>query len=212
MPPRATATAISVALLLENRPEMFVHYLALNALGRGIVPVNPDYRHDELAFQMDHSEADLAIAVPERDGRAGGSGARARPAAARGRRRRAGRTALPQGEPAAARGRAPRSTRSARSSTPPAPPGGPRAACSTISTCLNAGAWYRDLGGRLAIAHGRERILNPLPLFHMNCLGGDGHLRHPHRQLPRPAGALQPAPLVGGRGRDRAPLPSTIWA
>ena len=35
-----------VALLLENRPEMFFHYLALNALGAGIVPVNPDYRHD----------------------------------------------------------------------------------------------------------------------------------------------------------------------
>jgi crotonobetaine/carnitine-CoA ligase len=34
---------------------------------------------------------------------------------------------------------------------------------------LNAGAWYRDLGGRLALEHGRERILNPLPLFHMNC-------------------------------------------
>jgi crotonobetaine/carnitine-CoA ligase len=34
---------------------------------------------------------------------------------------------------------------------------------------LNAGAWYRDLGGRLRLEHGRERILNPLPLFHMNC-------------------------------------------
>src|SRR6267378_2045392 len=35
-----------VALLLENRPEFFFHYLALNALGCGIVPINPDYRHD----------------------------------------------------------------------------------------------------------------------------------------------------------------------
>jgi crotonobetaine/carnitine-CoA ligase len=55
-----------VALLLENRPEMFFHYLALNALGCGIVPVNPDYRHDELAYQMEHSDAELAVAVPER--------------------------------------------------------------------------------------------------------------------------------------------------
>src|SRR5262244_1831558 len=37
-----------VALLLENRPEFFFHYLALNALGVGIVPINPDYRHDEM--------------------------------------------------------------------------------------------------------------------------------------------------------------------
>jgi crotonobetaine/carnitine-CoA ligase len=55
-----------VALLLENRPEMFFHYLALNALGCGIVPVNPDYRHDEPAYQLDHSEADLAVTVSER--------------------------------------------------------------------------------------------------------------------------------------------------
>ena len=36
-----------VALLLENRPEFFVQYLALNSLGVTIVPVNPDYRHEE---------------------------------------------------------------------------------------------------------------------------------------------------------------------
>src|ERR687892_2141616 len=30
-----------VALLLENRPEFFFHYLALNALGVSIVPINP---------------------------------------------------------------------------------------------------------------------------------------------------------------------------
>ena len=46
-----------VALLLENRPEFFFHYLALNALGAGIVPINPDYRHDEMLYQMEHSEA-----------------------------------------------------------------------------------------------------------------------------------------------------------
>ena len=55
-----------VALLFENRPEFFFHYLAANALGVGVVPVNPDYRHDELAYQMDHSSADLAVAVTER--------------------------------------------------------------------------------------------------------------------------------------------------
>src|SRR5258706_12333727 len=42
-----------IALLLENRPEFFFHYLALNALGAGIVPINPDYRHDEMLYQMD---------------------------------------------------------------------------------------------------------------------------------------------------------------
>ena len=55
-----------VALLLENRPEFFFHYLALNALGCSVVPVNPDYRHDELLYQMDHSEADLAVVIGAR--------------------------------------------------------------------------------------------------------------------------------------------------
>ena len=36
-----------VALLLENRPEFFFHYLALNGLGCGIVPINPDYQRDD---------------------------------------------------------------------------------------------------------------------------------------------------------------------
>src|SRR5882672_9630925 len=55
-----------VALLFENRPEFFFHYLAVNGLGCGVVPVNPDYRHDELAYQMDHSEADLVVSISER--------------------------------------------------------------------------------------------------------------------------------------------------
>src|SRR5437879_5469309 len=55
-----------VALLLENRPEFFFHYLALNALGAGIVPINPDYRHDEMLYQMEHSEADLAVVIAAR--------------------------------------------------------------------------------------------------------------------------------------------------
>src|SRR5712692_8718374 len=55
-----------VALLLENRPEFFFHYLALNALGVGIVPINQDYRHDEMACQMEHSEADLAVVIASR--------------------------------------------------------------------------------------------------------------------------------------------------
>jgi acyl-CoA synthetase (AMP-forming)/AMP-acid ligase II len=57
-----------VGLLFENRPEFFFHYLALNALGAGVVPVNPDYRHDELLYQMDHSGADLAVTIPGRVG------------------------------------------------------------------------------------------------------------------------------------------------
>ena len=156
-----------VALLLENRPEFFLHYLALNALGCGIVPINPDYRHDEMLYQMEHSEADVVVSIAGRlaDLEAVAR-ARARP--------------LPvvSAEP-----------RSLALPRPGAPPRGGRPGldteCSLLYTSgttgrpkgcvltnfyyLNAGAWYRDLGGRLAVEPGRERFYNPLPLFHMNC-------------------------------------------
>ncbi|MFM9849869.1 MAG: AMP-binding protein [Hyphomicrobiaceae bacterium] len=34
-----------VAMLLENRPEHFLHKLALNTLGASCVPINPDLWH-----------------------------------------------------------------------------------------------------------------------------------------------------------------------
>jgi acyl-CoA synthetase (AMP-forming)/AMP-acid ligase II len=55
-----------VALLLENRPEFFFHYLALNGLGCGIVPINPDHRRDEMLYHMDHSEAALVVSISTR--------------------------------------------------------------------------------------------------------------------------------------------------
>src|SRR4051812_15838741 len=36
-----------VAMLLDNRPEHFLHKLALNTLGISCVPINPDYRPSE---------------------------------------------------------------------------------------------------------------------------------------------------------------------
>ena len=55
-----------VALLLENRPEFFVQYLALNSLGAAIVPVNPDYRDDEIVYQLDHADVVLAVGLSNR--------------------------------------------------------------------------------------------------------------------------------------------------
>ena len=53
-----------VALLLENRPDFFWHWLALNALGVSILPINPDLRADDLAYQLSIAEPDLAVALP----------------------------------------------------------------------------------------------------------------------------------------------------
>ncbi len=158
-----------VALLLENRPEFFFHYLALNALGCGIVPINPDYRHDEMLYQMDHSEADLAVSisarVPDLE-----SVARARD------------KSLPVVDVSSLPAELPRPG-------PPPRAGAPRmdTECSLLYTSgttgrpkgciltnfyyLNAGAWYRDVGGLVRFEPGQERVLNPLPLHHVNSQG-----------------------------------------
>jgi acyl-CoA synthetase (AMP-forming)/AMP-acid ligase II len=156
-----------VALLLENRPEFFFHYLALNALGCGIVPVNPDYRHDELLYQMEHSEADLAVSIPPR----------VADLEAVGRERS---TPLPVVDAEALPSALPKPGPPPRAGAPgldtecslmytSGTTGRPKGCILTNFYYLNAGAWYRDLGGRLGIERGRDRFYNPLPLFHMNC-------------------------------------------
>ena len=53
-----------VALLLENRSECMLHFLALNAVGASAVPLNPDYRQTELDYVLGHSEAALVVTLP----------------------------------------------------------------------------------------------------------------------------------------------------
>ena len=145
----------------------FEHYLALNALGCGIVPINPDYRHDEMAYQMSHSRADLAVAVPERvaDLRAVAA-EREKPLPV------LDASALPAPFPAPV----------ARAGDWPAgleaecslmytsgTTGRPKACILTNRYYLEAGRWYRDLGGLAAIREGQDRVYNPLPLYHMNA-------------------------------------------
>jgi acyl-CoA synthetase (AMP-forming)/AMP-acid ligase II len=158
-----------VALLLENRPEFFVHYLALNALGCGIVPINPDYRHDEMLYQMDHSGADLAVAVASRV-EALEAVARARAGALPVVAAEALPAALPRPAPAPRAGAPDLGTECALLYTS-GTTGRPKGCVLTNFYYLNCGRWYRDLGGLVRFEHGRERVYNPLPLFHVNCQG-----------------------------------------
>ena len=55
-----------VAVLLENRPDYFLIWLALNRLGVSVVPINPDLRQSEQTYLIGHSEPALVIAIPAR--------------------------------------------------------------------------------------------------------------------------------------------------
>jgi acyl-CoA synthetase (AMP-forming)/AMP-acid ligase II len=156
-----------VALLLENRPELLVHYLALNGLGAGIVPINPDYRHDEMLYQLEHSEADLVVSIGARVGDLQAVARdRAEPLPVVDADALPG--VLPEPGPAPRAGPPGLDTETSLLYTS-GTTGRPKGCILTNFYYLTAGAWYRDLGGVAAIEPGRDRILNPLPLFHMNC-------------------------------------------
>ncbi len=156
-----------VGLLLDMRPEFLLHYLALNALGCGIVPINPDYRHDEMLYQMQHSEADLAVVLPHRltdmqrvaaertDKPLPVVDAMAMPAQ------------LPRPQNPALAGNIGHDTECSLLYTS-GTTGRPKGCILTNYYYLKAGAWYRDFRGLLEVHHGTDRFYNPLPLFHMN--------------------------------------------
>lgn len=155
-----------VALLLENRPEFFLHWLALNGCGASIVPINPDLRPEELRHQMDVARPDLIVALPEHA------------------------ALIAAGVPA----EVPRTTPGAalppaaipRPAAPPEPgdecallftsgsTGKPKGCILSNLYFINLAEWYTTLPGVAAMRPEREIALTPLPFFHMNALGCTG--------------------------------------
>ncbi|HTN26163.1 MAG TPA: AMP-binding protein [Burkholderiales bacterium] len=160
-----------VALLLENRPAFFFHWFALNALGVSVVPLNPEYRAGEMGFLLAHSESVAAIALPERI-------AAVRAAAEAGGVRIAVidesrvRGSLPRIEPRidaqAPAGRFAECGLLYTSGTT----GKPKGCILSNDYFLRAGARYANRGGYIRVEPGKARVLTPLPLFHMNAMGG----------------------------------------
>jgi acyl-CoA synthetase (AMP-forming)/AMP-acid ligase II len=158
-----------VALLLDNRPEFLLHFLSLNALGVSIVPINPDYRDDEMRYLLAHSEAVLVVSTPERAidfDRIIHQLDRAVPVLdgtceildLSPRRDRAQSNAQPD-----------LTTECALLYTS-GTTGRPKGCMLSNDYFLTSGAGYRDQGGVVAIHFGADRFYNPLPLFHMNHL------------------------------------------
>ena len=156
-----------VGLLLENRPEHVLHLLALNALGVGAVPINPEYRHEELLYQMEHCEAELVVSIAERVAALEQvSEARTEPLAV------VNGEALPHPFPpprtAAQKGTPDLHTETSLFYTS-GTTGHPKGCICSNFYFLNAGQWYAQMGHGLSIAQGKERLYNPLPLFHINA-------------------------------------------
>ncbi len=154
-----------IALLAENRPVFFFHYLALNAVGASAVPVNPDYTSDELRYLLTHSDCALVVAIEPRV-----EGIRA--------------LARELGIPVA-------STDATSFPSPIRPPSlepvdentecallytsgttnRPKGCIITNGYMLGWSEWYEAQRGLIDLRFGEERLLQPLPTFHINGIG-----------------------------------------
>jgi len=152
-----------VALLLQNRPEMLLHWMALNGIGASIVPLNGDMRPDELLHQMVVSEAKTVIAAPGFTSLL--------------------TTGLPSDVAMAELDFPPPPAR-----TPCKPGDGqpsdeaallftsgstgkPKACVLSNAYFLHLADWYVSMDGVGAMRPDGEVALTPLPFFHMNALG-----------------------------------------
>jgi acyl-CoA synthetase (AMP-forming)/AMP-acid ligase II len=155
-----------VGVLLENRPDFFLHWFALNALGVSLVPLNPDMRAAELEYLIGHSEMVATLAIPSRHGDLSAAA------------KAIGRSIAVFGP----------SDQIAPLATLPSNPCSPdrNSECALLYTSgttgrpkgcvlpneyfLYAGHWYAGIGGLIAMVDGQERMLTPLPVFHMNAM------------------------------------------
>ncbi len=156
-----------VAVMLDNRAEFFLHFLALNRLGASVVPVNSGFLPREIAYVINHSDACLVLCLPryrEKVQTALAGRDTAMPIADT-----ESMSQLPSCASEPATGTPDRETEVAvlyTSGTTGTPKG-----CmlnNEYFTCM--GQWYADIDGYCRLTYGEERMLTPLPLVHMNAL------------------------------------------
>ncbi len=155
-----------VALLMDNRPGHVLHRFALNMLGVGCVPLNPDYRPAETAYVLGHSRPCLLLTVPERQAQAEAALA----ASAHKPPIHITETAAPIPDaPSRARPGTPTPSTEAQILYTSGTTGRPKGCILSHGYEVSVGDWYARLGGVAALRPGEDRIYNPLPLYHVNA-------------------------------------------
>jgi acyl-CoA synthetase (AMP-forming)/AMP-acid ligase II len=157
-----------VGLLLENRPAFLFHWFALNALGASVVPMNAEMRSAELEYLIGHSEIALAVTLPQR---AQDVQAAARAAGVPCAAMAPDAPQVPAAAHAAPRaGEAPSAASECALLYTSGTTGRPKGCRLGNEYFLRAGRWYAGLDGVCQVRPGRERIVTPLPLNHVNAM------------------------------------------
>ncbi|MEP6785983.1 MAG: AMP-binding protein [Sphingomonadales bacterium] len=155
-----------VGLLLQNRPEFIEIWFAANGLGASVVPINPDLRRSELEYLIDHSEMAAAFVLPERLADVAEAALSVGSAMVPISPNQAIRPLLKKGAPPSNNA----AEREAGLLYTSGTTGQPKGCVLTNEYFLHSGDWYRDVGGLISLREGEERMLTPLPVFHMNAM------------------------------------------
>lgn len=162
-----------VAILLQNKPEFFQHWFALNALGACVVPVNSELMVDEVSYLLEHSDVCLAVGfshkLPLLENAAADAGLQL-PIVSDTNISSVQLTNLRTEEI----GEVSLQTISLQTECAilytSGSTGKPKGCLLTNEYFLSSGAWYRDAQGYCKLEKGVERLATPLPLVHMNAM------------------------------------------
>lgn len=132
-----------VGLMLENRPAFLFHWFALNALGASVMPISSELRSADLDYLVDHSGIRCIVKSQAEE--------------------------FP-----------PVRTEPGKLESDPnlecallytsGTTGRPKGCRLSNAYFLRAGEWYAGLGGVCSVRPGKERIITPLPLNHVNAM------------------------------------------
>jgi len=157
---------VRIGLAMENRPEFFLHFLALNYLGASIVPLNVGMQDKELAYLVTHSEVPLIVVYEqfvEQFSRISASTARQAQVIAA--------DALHQADDLSGATSAEiNSDTEAAIIYTSGTTGTPKGCILSNAYFRYLGEFYVGLGDMCAFMPGEDRLITPLPVTHMNAL------------------------------------------